>query len=100
MKISHIQTVTIAPDLSEIDSDTHPGTLEDILKNTLASANEKANADTADIAGRFSNPGNFADPGQLIRLQAEISDYNIYVSMASTLTRKAVSAVETLVKAQ
>ena len=86
--------------LSEIEPAGKPAALEDILKSTLADANNKANFDKTAINGQFVNPVDFSKPEKLIALQTRISDYNIYVSLASTLTRKAVSAVETLVKAQ
>jgi hypothetical protein len=100
MNITNIQPVQAMRNLSEIEPAGKPAALDDILKSTLADANGKANFDKAAIEGQFVNPVDFAKPEQLIALQTDISDYNIYVSLASTLTRKAVSAVETLVKAQ
>ncbi|RXZ38321.1 type III secretion system protein PrgJ [Oxalobacteraceae bacterium CAVE-383] len=44
-------------------------------------------------------PGRLSDPGHLFELQQRISDYSLQVSLTSTLTRKAVSAVETLLRA-
>ncbi|MCQ8027423.1 type III secretion system inner rod subunit SctI, partial [Salmonella enterica] len=38
------------------------------------------------------------DPKELAISQEMISDYNLYVSMVSTLTRKGVGAVETLLR--
>ncbi len=77
-----------------------PATLDAILKQTLADANEKSNAAKTSIESRLADPVDFAQSEKLIALQTELSDYSIYVSLASTLARKAVSAVETLVKAQ
>jgi len=87
-------------DPSEIGPTDRPAALEDILKRTLAEADRKASIDTASIAARLANTVDFGHPERLIALQTEIADYNIYISLASTLTRKAVSAVETLVKGQ
>jgi hypothetical protein len=100
MNITNIQLAPAMRDLSEIEPAGKPAALEDILKSALANANDKAGFDKAAIEGRLAHPVDFAKPEQLIAMQTEISDYNIYISLASTLTRKAVSAVETLVKAQ
>ncbi|KVD78004.1 type III secretion system protein [Burkholderia sp. ABCPW 14] len=100
MNITNIHAAAELPNLSEIDSNAQPAALEDILKSTLANANGDANAYTSAIEGHFSDSTSFSNPGQLVKLQTDISNYNIYVSLASALTRKAVSAVETIVKAQ
>ncbi|WP_394335903.1 type III secretion system inner rod subunit SctI [Burkholderia savannae] len=88
------------PSLSEIESSGPPATLETILKQTLSDANDNANVAKTIIETQLADPVNFARPEKLIALQTELSDYNISMSLASTLARKAVSAVETLVKAQ
>lgn len=100
MDITNLHIAHAASELSEIESHEHPAALEDILKQTLADANDKANFDKASIAERLINPANASNPKNLVALQTEVSDYNINISLASTLTRKAVSAVETLVKGQ
>lgn len=99
MDITNIHTATLAPNLSEIEPEGQHAALDDILKSTLAEANSKANTDKASIGAAFDAP-EFADPEKLVALQTKLSDYNIFISLTSTLTRKAVSAVETLVKAQ
>jgi hypothetical protein len=43
--------------------------------------------------------GKLSDPGHLFDLQQRISDYSLQVSLISTLTRKGVGAVETLLRA-
>ncbi|MCU9952219.1 MULTISPECIES: type III secretion system inner rod subunit SctI [Burkholderia] len=100
MNITNPHTAPALPPLSEIESPERPATLDAILQQTLTDANDKSNAAKASIESRLTDPVDFAHPEKLIALQVELSDYNIYVSLASTLARKAVSAVETLVKAQ
>ena len=100
MDITNIHPAQAIRNLSEIEPAGKPAALEDILKSTLADANNQANVGKTAIEGPLITPVNFTEPEQLIALQNNISDYNIYISLASTLTRKAVSAVETLVKAQ
>ncbi|MDN7674938.1 type III secretion system inner rod subunit SctI [Burkholderia oklahomensis] len=100
MNITNPLAVSPPPSLSEIESPDRPATLDAILKQTLVDANDKSNVAKASIESRLADPVDFAHPEKLIALQTELSDYNIYISLASTLARKAVSAVETLVKAQ
>ncbi|EFQ4117868.1 type III secretion system inner rod protein PrgJ, partial [Salmonella enterica subsp. enterica serovar Kentucky] len=47
---------------------------------------------------RIEDPNLVTDPKELAISQEMISDYNLYVSMVSTLTRKGVGAVETLLR--
>lgn len=54
--------------------------------------------DKQTIANRIEDPNLVTDPKELAISQEMISDYNLYVSMVSTLTRKGVGAVETLLR--
>ncbi|SIT44999.1 Type III secretion system protein BsaK [Paraburkholderia ribeironis] len=100
MDITDIQAASRMRTLGEIEADGEPQTLGDLLRSALVEANRKASADSAQIDARIADFGTFGDPKQLFALQTDLANYNIYVSLVSTLTRKAVSAVETLVKAQ
>ncbi|MEN9659902.1 MAG: hypothetical protein RL571_3367 [Pseudomonadota bacterium] len=46
------------------------------------------------------NSAAVTNPAQLYEMQMAIANYTLDISLASTLARKAVSTVETLVKAQ
>jgi len=100
MNITNIHLSPGAPNLSEVESPSGPAALGDILKRTLSETDCNASIATASIETRLTNPAELGRPESLLDLQTKISDYNIYISLASTLTRKAVSAVETLVKSQ
>ncbi|WP_071750593.1 type III secretion system inner rod subunit SctI [Burkholderia ubonensis] len=100
MNITNLHLPSISSQLSEIDSTGRHTSLDAILRQTIGKANDSANSEKSRIEAGLSNPVDFTHPGKLIALQSELSNYSIYVSLASTLTRKAVSAVETLVKAQ
>lgn len=54
--------------------------------------------DKQTITNRIEDPNLVTDPKELAISQEMISDYNLYVSMVSTLTRKGVGAVETLLR--
>lgn len=54
--------------------------------------------DKQTITNRIEDPNLVTDPKELAISQEMISDYNLYVSMVSTLTRKGVRAVETLLR--
>ncbi|WP_323117690.1 type III secretion system inner rod subunit SctI [Burkholderia alba] len=100
MNITNPHAVSALSPLSEIESSDHPATLDTILKHVVASANDQSNVAKSSIESRLADPVDFAHPEKLVALQTELSDYGIAMSLASTLARKAVSAVETLVKAQ
>lgn len=70
------------------------------MQQALATEIDHANVTTSDIESRLANPVNFAKPENLEALQTDLLDYNIRISLVSTLARKAVSAVETLIKTQ
>lgn len=46
------------------------------------------------------NSAAVTNPEQLYKMQNELTNYTLDISIASTLARKAVSTIETLVKAQ
>ncbi|MEX3846706.1 type III secretion system inner rod subunit SctI [Paraburkholderia sp. BR10882] len=100
MNITHVQAASRMRTLSEIEAVGEPQPLGELVANALVDANRKAGTDSARIDDRIADFRTFSDPKQLFALQTDLSNYNIYVSLVSTLTRKAISAVETLIKAQ
>lgn len=89
-----------AQDMSEIDAGGSPVQLDALLQRMLSSANDTANVDKSAIAEHFSNRAEFARPENLIELLSKVSDYNLSISLESSLARKSISAIETLVKGQ
>lgn len=79
-------------------SEPSPISLEDRMIHAYARTASEAQAEQADVISRLQMREVTSDPAELFRLQQRTSDYNLQVSMISTLTRKGVSAVETLLR--
>ncbi|MEQ4676059.1 type III secretion system inner rod subunit SctI [Providencia vermicola] len=84
------------------DDTTSPisiGSFEDKVKKlfseyTAAVGNEKAN-----LLSKANNL-DVSNPAQLLEIQNQVGNYNLAMSMISTLTHKSVSAIDTVLKAQ
>lgn len=74
-----------------VDLDTRLS--EEISRQAVGSQMEKDR-----ITAALSNPAVTSDPEQLAKWQERLSAYTIDTSLMSTLTRKGVSAIETLIK--
>jgi len=96
--IPPIHSAPAAVGLTQIDTAQAPTSLDDMVQQAFEHVNASANAHKADLDHAIGS--DLTNPRNLAALQATLSDYNIEVSMASSLSRKAISAVETLVKAQ
>ncbi|WP_272940792.1 type III secretion system inner rod subunit SctI [[Erwinia] mediterraneensis] len=68
--------------------------LQALAKSTVVTGMEKEA-----VMEAIQYPSVTSDPEKLFKIQLATSDYNIKVSLISTLTRKATSAVETLLRA-
>lgn len=71
--------------------------LDDRLLQAFSGSAIATAVDKQTITNRIE-PDLVTDPKELAISQEMISDYNLYVSMVSTLTRKGVGAVETLLR--
>ncbi|CAM3561107.1 hypothetical protein BS639_15275 [Rouxiella silvae] len=74
-------------------------TLDQQLISVYANNAEKFNAQKQHVLGQLSSVNSPSSPEQLFSIQQQTADYNIEVSLISALTRKATSAVETLLRA-
>ncbi|MFT8209927.1 MAG: type III secretion system inner rod subunit SctI [Symbiopectobacterium sp.] len=72
--------------------------LEDRLLRAYAPESVNVSAEQRDVISLLENTNASTDPEALAELQQRTSDYNLHVSLISTLTRKGVSAVETLLR--
>ncbi|ECG8591052.1 type III secretion system inner rod protein PrgJ [Salmonella enterica subsp. salamae] len=72
--------------------------LDDRLLQAFSGSAIATAVDKQTITNRIEDPNLVTDPKELAISQEMISDYNLYVSMISTLTRKGVGAVETLLR--
>ncbi|MFU9136521.1 type III secretion system inner rod subunit SctI [Erwinia tasmaniensis] len=79
-------------------SEASPVSLEDRMLQAYTRTASDAQAEQADVISRLQMRNVISDPAELFKLQQRTSDYNLQVSMISTLTRKGVSAVETLLR--
>ncbi|WP_063893991.1 type III secretion system inner rod subunit SctI [Burkholderia ubonensis] len=98
MTISAVHGAPAVFDLTSIETAHPPASLDDMVQQAFTQVNDSANAHMASID--HASTRDLTDPNNLAALQETLSDYNIEISMASSLSRKAISAVETLVKAQ
>ncbi|MFJ2974094.1 type III secretion system inner rod subunit SctI [Kluyvera sp. NPDC087067] len=79
-------------------SDPTSVTLEARMIQAYAKTSTTFENEQNDVINQLQQSKVTSDPAELFRLQQRTSDYNLQVSMISTLTRKGVSAVETLLR--
>lgn len=79
-------------------SDSTSVTLEARMIQAYAKMSTTFENEQNDVINQLQQSKVTSDPAELFRLQQRTSDYNLQVSMISTLTRKGVSAVETLLR--
>ncbi|WP_434626701.1 type III secretion system inner rod subunit SctI [Chromobacterium sp. CV08] len=72
--------------------------LEDRLIQTFSRTAVAADVEKNDILQRLERPELVTNPAELFQLQQRTANYNLEVSMISTLTRKTVGAVESLLR--
>ncbi|WP_435954197.1 type III secretion system inner rod subunit SctI [Dryocola sp. BD626] len=72
--------------------------LDDRLLEAISISASNSAAEKEDILQSLERPGLVNRPDELYALQLRSANYNLEVSMISTLTRKAVSAVESLLR--
>ncbi|CCG86220.1 type III secretion system inner rod subunit SctI [Erwinia piriflorinigrans] len=105
------QAIEALPKLIKLSSDntvpddTFSVTLQDQNFNNLVSSkfNEisETNLEFKNVINTLHQSPEFtSDPNKLLMLQYYIGEYTNYVSLISTLARKGVSTIETLVKSQ
>lgn len=98
--ISNINAVNgISNGLSNIESfDQGVVSLEDRLLRNFSSMAVETGFEKNSILNKIEQPHAVTDPAELFELQVRTSNYNLEVSLLSTLTRKSVGAVETLLR--
>ncbi|QJU42308.1 type III secretion system inner rod subunit SctI [Serratia marcescens] len=73
--------------------------LDDLLLKSLSENAVGSHKDKIDVMNRLQDIRTTTDPAKLFELQQRTSDYNLKMSLFATLARKAVGAVETVVRA-
>ena len=85
---------------SDIDNfDNAQLTLDQQLVSAYANNAEMFHTRKQHVLSQLSSANPPSSPEQLFSIQQQTADYNIEVSLISALTRKATSAVETLLRA-
>lgn len=79
-------------------ADSLPVSLEERMIQAYATASVGAADEQHDVIHQLQKSRITSDPAELFRLQQRTSDYNLQISMISALTRKGVSAIETLLR--
>jgi hypothetical protein len=98
--VNAAERIAIAPISGVGGSDQNFMTLDDRMLKAYAQSAVELSGDRQNVVQSIElEPGKLSDPNHLFELQQRISDYSLQVSLTSTLTRKAVSAVETLLRA-
>ncbi len=76
-----------------------PYSLEHKLIAAYAENSSKYDLQKQHVMNLVSNTNSTSSPEALFAIQQKTADYNIEISLISALTRKATSAVETLLRA-
>ena len=72
--------------------------LDDRLLQAFSEAATYAETEKSSVLQKTEQPGGVMDPAELYALQVRTANYNLELSLVSTLTRKCTSAVETLLR--
>ncbi|WAT10898.1 type III secretion system inner rod subunit SctI [Rouxiella badensis] len=92
-------TTTLSKNIISESPDVSFTTLDQKLISTLANSIEKYVMQKQQVLRKINNADSVTSPQALFEIQQKTADYNIEVSLISALTRKATSAVETLLRA-
>lgn len=83
-------------DISMEDSNTFR--LDELMIQAYAQTASAAHAEQLSVLRQLRQDHVTSNPEELFKLQQRTADYNLQLSLISTLTRKGVSAVETLLR--
>ncbi|MCD4484627.1 type III secretion system inner rod subunit SctI [Chromobacterium vaccinii] len=83
-------------DISQTDQQTM--SLEDRMIHAFAESAVSVGTEKTAIMQKIDQPEDLSDPSKLYQLQLRTSNYNLEVSMLSTLARKGVGVVESLLR--
>lgn len=85
--------------LENAENDVTTSSLESMLREAFTQDVASYYQDKMAVLDRANDPVFSTDPENIYQLQLKTSDYNIQLSLYSTLARKAVTAVDTLIRA-
>ncbi len=72
--------------------------LDELMVQAYSTKAAGAATEQQAVLNKLQQPEVTSDPAELFKLQQRTADYNLQVSLISTLTRKGVGAVETLLR--
>ncbi|TFZ48662.1 type III secretion system protein PrgJ [Serratia proteamaculans] len=94
--IQSLDVLSRSRDITRQDNDIV--SLDDRLLQAYAQSAVGRGMEKDSILASLADRHTVTDPAKLFALQQRTSDYNLEVSLISTLTRKAVGAVESLLR--
>ncbi|QND85699.1 Type III secretion system protein [Chromobacterium vaccinii] len=94
--ISGVQAPALIRDISPSSQQTV--SLEDRLIHAFAESAVVTGAEKDQIMQKIEQAKSLSNPAELFQLQQRTSNYNLEVSMLSTLARKGVGVVESLLR--
>lgn len=87
--------------LSEVEAghDASVMSMDDLLLRTFAENAVNSQQDKTEIMKKLNDIQTTTNPDKLSEVQDRVLNYSLHMSILATLTRKAVGAVETVVRA-
>lgn len=99
LALSPISPYSASPEES-VSVSVHDQNFNNLVSSTFTKISE-TDEEFKNVINTLSSSAHFnSDPQKLVMLQNYIGEYTNYVSLVSTLARKAVSTIETLEKSQ
>ncbi|HAG1892147.1 TPA: type III secretion system protein PrgJ [Salmonella enterica] len=81
-----------------LNTDSGVFSLDDRLIQAFSKAAAYAETEKNSVMQKTEQHGSITNPAELYKLQVRTSNYNLELSLISTLTRKCTGAVETLLR--
>ncbi|CAK7077342.1 type III secretion system inner rod subunit SctI [Providencia rettgeri] len=97
--ITPISLSTLPNITDDIKTAVPIGSFEDKVKQLFAEYTAAASNEKANLINQANNT-DVSNPAKLLEIQNQVGNYNLAMSMVSTLTHKSVSAIDTVLKAQ
>lgn len=89
----------VAPDHAAVAVAGEPQSLADRMGQMIARSAVDTQLQQETLQRAAADPAVAGNPAVLYRLQLALADYSIQLNLSSTLARKAVGGIETLIKA-
>lgn len=97
--ITPISLSTLPNITDDIKTAIPTGSFEDKVKQLFAEYTAAVSNEKANLINQTNNT-DVSNPAKLLEIQNQVGNYNLAMSMVSTLTHKSVSAIDTVLKAQ